>query len=487
MTTTATDIEKQFLEGKNIQTTARSNDDLIKATISCAKDEREALKANDKKAYTKLMEQCSAALKGTTFQLIQPFDAKTVQVDSLKRVISVVTQINTLKERLMRDDTINVFNIPSKMSFLSGYWEPANTCTSVNLLTSYKELDLETVKRAVAWYKQFGQSYHVENCTWSGDLILNSCKEDLRLKIVEACKDFDEAEKGGPTYFFLLMKYIVATSETALRGLTSALNKLRLKDFDGENVLNCVSFVKSAITLLKDNSQLPNDIETTIYEIFGSSSCTDFNNLVGGYKLSKTLKLKTVSIDEILTAIETDYQDKIGNQKWPAKDTKQESSFLAHQGTTKKKDYMCDNCGALNKHELKDCTEVRDEAAIKARRAIRNASTQAQGGGKRNHNSTNTNNNNNNNNDTKNSDTVDPKKVPPKAGEAHEKNFKNKKHYWCGKCGRWVINHKTATHKTKEQLAEAKDNSNKSDEDDANAAETAGSIANIGGASCLNF
>ncbi len=39
--------------------------------------------------------------------------------------------------------------------------------------------------------------------------------------------------------------------------------------------------------------------------------------------------------------------------------------------------------------DSKDCTEVRDEAAIKAHRALRNASTQAQGGGKGNSNNDN--------------------------------------------------------------------------------------------------
>ena len=373
----------------------------------------------------------------------------------------------------MRDDTLNVFSIPSSMVADPnniGEFVPATGCTAINLLTSYKELDLDTVKRSTAWYKRFGQSYHVENATWTGDLILNSCKENLRLKIVEACKNFSEAEKGGPTYFFLLMNYIVATSETALRGLTSVLNKLRLKDFDGENVLNCVSFVKAAITLLKDNNQLPNDTETTIYEIFGSSSCPDFNNLVGGFKLSKTLKLRTLTLDEILTAIEKDYQDKIGNEKWPAKEVKKnnESTFSLHSNSSNKtKDYMCDNCGALNKHKLDQCPEPKDEKAIKVRRAMRNAKGSSSTGGGGNKGSI----SQSSDKSFSNGKSIDIKKVPPKSGESHEKKIKGKTHYWCGKCGRWVINHKTSTHKTREELAAEKAQKPSKTNEDAGVAE----------------
>ena len=489
ITVMVTAEETLFFGGNASRSTARTDDELVAETISCPKADRENLKSKDKKAYAKLKENSSMSLKDTKFELVKPFDTK-IEATQLKEVTSVVTKVNKLKDRLRRDDMIDVFKIPSSFTQdTSGNWVPASGAKAIDILSDYQKLDIETVRRSTAWYQKFGQAYHTENASWSGTLILGSCSESLQLKILETVNKYSEAEKGGPTFFFIMMKLIIATSQVALRGLVNVLSKTRLNTFDGESVLDCATFFKAAVTLLRDNDLLPTDIMTITFEAFSSSSCQEFNDYVNGFKNAIKLGLKNYELEEILRELEADYTDKLGSGKWPAKDTKvnQESTFAI--GT------MCFNCGGLD-HMLKDCPKPFDQSAIKARKQILlgNGKGSNSGGGKKNYNNNSNNKGNENkgnnykkggNNDTdesKKPKVTNPKKIPPKAGDSHEKSFDGKTLKWCGRCGRWG-NHATPEHKTREELQnEKKDNNEKAhnvDEDE--------SAHNVGGASCLNF
>ena len=56
-----------------------------------------------------------------------------------------------------------------------------------------------------------------------------------------------ESEKGGPTYLVIMIKKIISTSGTAIRGLTKKIETMKLSDYDGENVLHCATFMSSVI------------------------------------------------------------------------------------------------------------------------------------------------------------------------------------------------------------------------------------------------
>ena len=71
---------------------------------------------------------------------------------------------------------------------------------------------------------------------------------------------------------------------------------------------------------------------------------------------------------------------------------------------------------------------------------------------------------------------INPRKQPPKSVELHEKQLNGKTIHWCGTCGRWG-NHKTADHKSKEELEKEKENNSDSSNQQ-------GSFA---GATALNF
>jgi hypothetical protein len=59
-------------------------------------------------------------------------------------------------------------------------------------------------------------------------------------------------------------------------------------------------------------------------------------------------------------------------------------------------------------------------------------------------------------------------KLPPTAGEPHEREFKGHPEYWCGQgCG-WNRAHSTPGHKTKGEVRELRDNSNRNNNYTAN-------------------
>lgn len=342
-------------------------------------------------------------------------------------------------------------------------------------------MNLDTVKKATSWYQRYGATWHTENVTWSGELILSSCKDTLRLKILEEVIGFNESKKGGPTFFYILMMKIVATSQTALRGLVTVLNNTTLKEFGGENVFDCASFYKAAATLLKDNNMLPNDILETTFKTFGSSSCDEFNSLVNAMKNAIDLGLKEYSLEEIIHKFEADYNDRIGSSRWPAKDTKsnQQSTFGANTNGT----IICFNCGDF--HLLKDCNKPFDQVAIEKRKQVimggrtKQDKTKQGDNGNPNKNSKKDKDSNNQKKEDKSSSKTHVKKIPPKAGESHEREVNGRKIYWCGKCASWT-SHKTSDHKEKQEKKE--ESAGLASNEEAKMI-----CDNIGGASCLNF
>lgn len=61
---------------------------------------------------------------------------------------------------------------------------------SLDLFHQYHDISLEQVQLAVEFHAKKGQSYKVENLTWSGEVILNSCLVDLRTRIKPQVQQF---------------------------------------------------------------------------------------------------------------------------------------------------------------------------------------------------------------------------------------------------------------------------------------------------------
>ena len=445
-------MASQWLGGETPLSNKRDDEDIFGLGLSVAKTERKALKNSDKKTYYKIRENCVKGIPNKFTQL-KSIDEDS-PVDHFESVYSVVTRFDDLQESLRKNDMLDVFTIASEYKIDGS--GPTTTATKIDLFHKIKDTELGIVKSANQYFMEYGQEYHGENCVWSGEKILNSCDSTLRDKLIESTRGWDVKHKGGPTYLKLLMGLIVATSEKSLRSLLDKIARLKLTDFDGEDVNKTVSFLRGATLILKDNNALPNDFSNLIIRIFKQTSCDDFKSFVGLLEHNVELQLTQYSSEDMLMVFEKKYTEMLGRNEWSPKSiTKdQGSAFYAGSKSGVSKGFMCYNCGGLN-HGVKTCPHPYDEKAVKIRRNLctqklnKPSSDTSKGKDK----PTNKDSSSKDGQKQKgrpksgNRPPPDPTKVPPKKGEPHQKVFSGKTLHWCGKqgCSKWT-DHKTADH-----------------------------------------
>ena len=439
-------MSSPWLGGVTPRLTACKKDDIFGLGISVTKEEREFLKSSDKKTYYKVRENCVKGIENKFTQL-KSIDENS-PIDHFESVYSVVTRFDDLQESLRTNDMLDVFTIASEYN--SDGSGPTKNAFPIDLFHNIKHTDLGLVKAASQYFMEYGDDFHGENVVWSGEKILNSCDSTLCDKLIESTRGWDTKHKGGPTYLKLLMGLIVATSEKSLRSLLDKVGKLKLSDFNGEDVNKAVSFLRGAILILQDNNALPNDFNTLVMKIFKSTSCDDFKSFVKLLEHNVELKVTKITIEETLRLFENKYTEMLGRNEWTPKSvTKdQESGFNANTGGTST--MMCFNCGGLG-HGIKSCPQAINQTAIDIRKKlVLGSSSSGQGGntnapkdGKRKQKES----KKNGGGGSTATGHRDPMKKPPGKNESHEKTINGKKLFWCGKqgCCKWG-DHKSADH-----------------------------------------
>lgn len=425
-----------WLGGETPRSTARNTEELAGIGIGVSKKDRKDLHDKDKKTYYKIRDNAIQGME-SKFSLLESIDEKNT-MDHLSSVYSIVTRLDELRTHLGNNDMLDVFTIPSAFDKdpQTSLYSPSSTAKPVNLFTDAGSVTLETVKLANSYFLRYGASYHGENVSWSGQKILDSCDTTLKDKLIESTRTWDKSYIGGPTYLKLLSTLVMSTSEKSLRTLTQRLSTLSITDFDGENVSKAVSFIRGAILILRDNKALPADITMQVLQIFKKSTCEPFRLHVTNIDSFIELRVKTYTLDELMTNIDSKYIELLSRNEWTAKSTtnSQASGFTAFDSSLKK--VICFNCGGLH-HVVSECPHPRDNAAIELRKELMSKyGTTA----KPTSNSTGTNEGNK---------QKDPFVQPPRPGEPREKTINGKTYHWCGKvgCKRWT-DHSTITHDT---------------------------------------
>jgi hypothetical protein len=449
VTTSATST---WLGGEVPLSTPRSASDINSVGLGISKKDRATIKISDKKTYFKVRDN---AVEGLTskFTQLQSIDEKST-LDHLKKVYSVVNRFADLQQQLEQNDMEDVFTIPNNFTkdTNTGDYVPSPTASAVNLFTDANLIDLPTVRKATAYFNRYGADYHGENLLWSGEKILNSCDQALRDKLVESTRDWHRAEVGGPTYLKLLLNLVLSTSQKSLRTLTDKLGRLQITDFPGENVTQAVSFLRSAILILRDNSSTPADLLNLVLRIFKKSTCDPFRTYVSSIDTLVELNLKEYEMDDILTMLDGKYIDLLGRGEWTSTSPTegQASGFTA--GLENVLRIICFNCGAVG-HGVNNCPHPKDDQMIKLRREI----MESYGGSKGQHGSSNN-----------RKYGGDPTLRPPGKGEKHEKVFDGVTKYWCGKPGcRCWTDHTSTEHPGGSASANLATDATSTTEDDA--------------------
>jgi len=154
------------------------------------------------------------------------------------------------------------------------------TITSVNLLKSFKEVDIARICQPNRYYDNYGANHMVENLVWSSDQILNTCDGALMDKVIEGLVGIPPLDTSGPLVLRMMLEIIMDVDDSALRSLTQFLQTLRMKDVAGENVRTVVSYLKRSLMILQNCGGLPTDIMGLLDEIMCSAECNELSEFM---------------------------------------------------------------------------------------------------------------------------------------------------------------------------------------------------------------
>jgi hypothetical protein len=138
---------------------------------------------------------------------------------------------------------------------------------TMNLLKHYSSLDLNTVLLSSEYYAKHSlESIDAENMSWTQELILNSCDDELKHYLMSRLSLLPPEQHGGPTVFMLMVEQIVSNNDHLARALINRLNSFTIPMIAGENIENAAAFIKNVCL------KLPPDIADIVYNIM--KTCT---------------------------------------------------------------------------------------------------------------------------------------------------------------------------------------------------------------------
>ena len=189
----------------------------------------------------------------------------------------------------------------------------------------------------------------------------------------------------------IMMNLVTTTSDQAMRVVIDKVNRLRLTDFDGENVLLAVSFLRGAIQLLSNNNSVPHDILNSVFNMMRAASTPAFVSFVTNLETVfdlPDLVVKDKSVEFLLDKLESKYTMLLGSNQWMVsasgsgfKADASPNPQSAPSGSTGS-EVICFNCGALG-HKVTDCSLPRNADNIKRYMAIIHGSSSDKGRGRR--------------------------------------------------------------------------------------------------------
>jgi hypothetical protein len=121
------------------------------------------------------------------------------------------------------------------------------------------------------------------------------------------------------------------------------LEKLSLKDFDGENVSNMASWIRGATRFLKANDAMLYDEIGVVARALLTSSTVAYNQLVEMIYNNHWLGIRRTTVENMLHHVVEDFNTRLAKGEWSVKDSKHKQS--AFFGGT------CHKCGKTGPHE----------------------------------------------------------------------------------------------------------------------------------------
>ena len=197
------EAQKKWLAGEQRRSEARTLSEGLAFQSSIPKRDRASLSTTEK-SKLKIRAETGLEYKFRRMEYVFSKDGSNVPTkESLKGVYEVGIRIEEFENCLKAFDMNDVFTIPNTYTKAADdngneFWQPSAGAAPINLFTSHSDVDLDTVKKASEYFFRFGPDFMVQNLIWSGNKLINSCEEELRLDIEATVKDYPEYHRTGP-------------------------------------------------------------------------------------------------------------------------------------------------------------------------------------------------------------------------------------------------------------------------------------------------
>ena len=257
-----------------------------------------------------------------------PDYTKLMSADGDSDVASVTMNIQTVIKAfasfVTKSDSKPIFSIPMDVDFSV----PAQVISAVNhkdLLKSYRDVNLETVRKWQVFINTAAAKPETESSEWSLDVLQKSTDKSLLLRINQTFDNYDASEQGGVTYFKLLVDEVDKSTFEMRQALIKWVENFDVRIFDGEDVTKGSVHFKAVITAL--GSAAPEDFVRIFLRGNSNASNKEFANhciaqigIVESAMYRKYKEMYTNSplaeLDEFATNLNQRYNALTQSQKW---------------------------------------------------------------------------------------------------------------------------------------------------------------------------
>ena len=251
--------------------------------------------------------------------------------NKLDDTYSIGILISKARAALIRYDMHDVFKIAKVKS--DGKNLEAG---SKDLFTEYSIITEEEVAKSNRWYYTWPKaSSFRQNLKLTQEFMANHTTERLWEKCLETYESYPPEEQGGPLIFIIMIKKLVSDTESAVTLLQGTIEKIKITDYEGENVGRAVSHILAAYKRLKAVNKVPEDISKKLITVFQTSSVPEFNELFS--HLLRNAEIEEImhgsvnwpSVQSLLKLAEKTYLDFNTTDKWVSVEKKaRQSAFL---------------------------------------------------------------------------------------------------------------------------------------------------------------
>lgn len=317
-------------------------------------------------AQSKLMDLFDKATKNC----FSRFDLMSLSLSDehkLDDTYNIGVLIGKMKAACVRYDTHDVFTVlklDSTQTMVLG---------TKDLFTEYHDLTEAEVAASNRWYATWPKSTtFAQNLNLTFEFLLNHTTDRLWEKCMEAYEEYPTEEQGGPLMFLIMIKKLVIDNESAVTYLKTKVEKMKLSDFEGEDVGRAVSLLLGAYKRLRALDKVPDDLPKKLIKIFQTSSNAKFNELFSHLETRAEIdeklsgKANWPSVDSLLKLAESSYLEMTSTEQWSGvKKRNNRSTFVATPPTAP--DKTCWNCGQKG-HTLQACPKPKNSEVIDKRR-----------------------------------------------------------------------------------------------------------------------